>query len=268
MQDGSNSGQQSPEPGWVFRPNDPSIQSTPEPQPQVAPQQVVSPPTTTPVQPVSPRPLQTSPVANSVQSQQLPAQQIPQPTPKPITKPVVSAEPIPTLDSYTDSQQYSEANDSDYTPHVEWTASEYIASPKTTGWFMLLGISSVILAIAVYFLTSGDIVSSSVIVIIAVILGIFSARQPKVLNYAIDSSGFHIGDKFYPYGTFKSFSVVEEGNGLGYISLLPLRRFMPPLVIHYDPNDEEAIANTLLEYLPFEDHKPDMVDSLLKRFRL
>jgi hypothetical protein len=82
----------------------------------------------------------------------------------------------------------------------------------------------------------------------------------------VDNSGIHIGAKFYPYVSFKSFSVAQE-HAIGYISLMPLKRFMPPLVVHYAPEDEDRIANTLADYLPYEDHKTDMVDNFTRRIR-
>lgn len=149
---------------------------------------------------------------------------------------------------------------------VSWTASEYQANPKSAGWFGSLALASVLLAVIIYFITS-DIVPTVVIGLMGIIIGIFAARQPHVLDYHLDNLGIYIGSRFYPYSTFKSFSVATD-QAMGYISLMPLRRFMPPITIHYDPADEDKIADTLADYLPFEEHKRDMVDSLTRRFRL
>ncbi len=150
-------------------------------------------------------------------------------------------------------------------PHIEWTASEYAANPKSTGWFMMLVLASFLTAAVIYFVTR-DVVSTGVIALLGVIIGVFAARQPRVLTYGIDNKGIHIEQKLYPYGTFKTFSVADN-QPVHYLSLTPLRRFMPPLVIHYDPEDEEKIVNTLAEYLPYQEYKRDVVDSLTRRFR-
>lgn len=149
--------------------------------------------------------------------------------------------------------------------HVEWTASEYLANPKTAGWFGLLAFGSILLAVVAYIVTS-DWVSASVIAVLGVLVGVFAARQPQTLTYRIDNKGLSIGTKFYPYEMFKSFSIAQE-HAMGFISLLPLKRFMPPLAVHYDPADEDRIAQTLAEYLPYEDHKQDVVDSISRRMR-
>jgi hypothetical protein len=148
---------------------------------------------------------------------------------------------------------------------IEWTASEYIANPKNARWYSLLVIGSVLLAVVVYLVTK-DVISTSVIVILGIIVGVFAARQPKTLHYQLDTSGLQIGEKFYPYEMFKSFSIAQE-HAIGFISLLPLKRFMPPIIIHYDPEDEGRIADTLADFLPYEEHKADVVDSLTRRFR-
>src|SRR5690606_15041334 len=103
----------------------------------------------------------------------------------------------PQFVSQADEQQsapvYTGTSDS---PHIEWTASEYIANPKSAGWFSVLAIGSIVFAVAMYFLTE-DLISTIVIGLLGIIVGIFAARQPQVLRYAISSRGIHIGDRFY-----------------------------------------------------------------------
>ena len=148
---------------------------------------------------------------------------------------------------------------------VSWSASEYIANPKNTNWFAMLAASSLVLTVIVYFLTK-DIVSVVVIIMLGIIVGIFAARQPQVLEYNINSTGIMMGPRFYPFESFKSFSVADEGP-LSHISLLPLKRFMPPIALHYAPDDEEKIINALADYLPYEEHKRDIVENFSRRVR-
>lgn len=258
MQNEPNLDQGGSGPGTVFRPN----QQSPEL------------PSVTPVTQPSPV-MQSIPQPASQSTESIISQVAPPPAVGSVPQVSPSFAPEPAYQQQMDNDSVtSVANELQGTalmdataPHVEWSASEYLANPKSGGWFVLLGLGLLLTAAAVYFVTGGDIVSTAVIVIIGILFGIFSGRQPQVLNYAIDNAGFHIGQKFYPYGSFKSFSVVHDGSAMGYISLMPLRRFMPPLIIHYDPNDEARIADTLSEYLPYEEHKVDIVDSITKRIR-
>jgi len=153
-------------------------------------------------------------------------------------------------------------------PHaadVSWSASEYVASPKNTSWFAMLAAASIALAVIVYFITS-DVVSTGVIIVLAIIVGVFAARQPRVLEYQLNNQGIHMGQRFYSYNSFKSFSTVSEG-AFNHVSLLPLKRFMPPLAIHYPPEEEDKIIDMLADYLPYEEHKRDPIENFSRRVR-
>lgn len=149
---------------------------------------------------------------------------------------------------------------------VEWTASEYIAHHKTPGWFVMVGVATSALAILVYFISRGDIISTFMMIVVGVVFGVIGGRVPRVLEYSIDDSGIRIGPKFYTYGDFKSFAIQDEG-AISSISLLPLKRFMPSISIYYAPEDEEKIINVLSLGLPIEHREQDALDRLMRRLR-
>ena len=151
------------------------------------------------------------------------------------------------------------------TASVAWSASEFIAHHKSASWYIGLAVAALIVA-AVIFLLTHDKISTGVIVLAAVVLGIFGARKPRVLNYKLDGAGLNIGQKFYDYNLFKSFAVIEEG-AFSSIILMPMKRFMPSLSLYYAPDDENKIVDILAERLPFENRKQDAVDSFMRRIR-
>lgn len=155
------------------------------------------------------------------------------------------------------------------TPHpsgsVSWTASEYVAHHKSILWFIALGLVVAGLALGIYFVTE-EIINGIVIVVIGLSFGVFGARQPKVLEYALDEKGLHISGKLYPYDRIKSFAIIDEG-AISSILLMPLQRFMPPLSIYYDHDDETKIINVISSYIPHEEHEPDFVDRLMSKIR-
>jgi hypothetical protein len=148
---------------------------------------------------------------------------------------------------------------------ISWTASEYIAHHKSGAWYALLALIAVVVAATDYLLFK-DKVSTGVIVICAVIFGILAASKPRELTYQLDPSGLTIGQRHFPYGEFKSFSVVPEGAFM-CIVFMPLRRFMPLITVYYDPSDEERIMDILETELPFDTHHYDPIDQLLRRIR-
>lgn len=148
---------------------------------------------------------------------------------------------------------------------VAWTASEYIAHEKSGSWYMLLSVTVIGFAAAVWLLTR-ELVSPVVIVVMGLAFGTFAARKPQVLTYELTNSALRVGERTYPYSLFKSFTIVEEG-AIHSIMLMPLQRFMPPLSVYYDPADEEKIADALQSYLPYEDRRQDVVDRIMRKIR-
>lgn len=149
---------------------------------------------------------------------------------------------------------------------VSWTASEFIAHAKSAGWYMVLIVVAVAGAVLAYVLTKGEIFTPIVILIVAILFGVMAARKPRELPYSIDSKGIHIGQKSYPFASFKSFSVVQE-EGVESIWLLPLQRFAPGLSIYFDPVDKDKILTILDDYLPVEEKQLDYVDRLMHKIR-
>jgi hypothetical protein len=164
-----------------------------------------------------------------------------------------------------ESNPTASANSKGKPSEVSWTASEFIAHHKSTGWYLRLGAAGILAAAIVYIFTR-DLISSGMILIAMVALGAFAGRKPRALQYRIDNFGIQVGEKTYPYHDFKSFSVIDEG-AMSSVSLLPMKRFLPPLSIYYDPQDETKIVTMLSAELPFEEGQKDAIDRLMHRIR-
>lgn len=150
-------------------------------------------------------------------------------------------------------------------PEVEWTASEYIAHEKNIGWYMLATLVLVAVGALIYLITR-DLISPIVIFIMGMAFVAFAARKPRVLSYAISNTGVIISQKHYPFNTFKTFSIIEEG-AVRSILLMPLRRFNLPIYIYYEPSDEPKIIEALSAHLPREDIRMNPVDNLMRKIR-
>ena len=215
---------------------------------------------------------QTAPERQEFAEQPSPAPQNQQPQPvalEPQAPEPAQEPPQQPASGWNFTAEESESfNDGDFTPQpadVTWTASEYIAHDKNFGWYVLVVMSSAVLAAMVYLITQ-DIISPIVIVTIGVAFAAFGARKPQVLEYTINSSGVHIGQRHYPYGMFRTFSIVEE-DATRSILLMPIQRFNLPISIYYDPADEEKIVEALGSRLPNEDRRPSPIDNLMRKIR-
>ena len=199
------------------------------------------------IQPVQDTPTpQVAPVAPAPVSQQQPSQ--PAWNPSSEEKPSTPAQPLSDDDS-----------------EVSWSASEFIAHDKTASWYIILFFSAVIVTAGTFLLTR-DYITSGMILVAALLFGIMGARKPRELDYRVSQDGIRMGNKFYSYGVFKSFSVMQE-EGIESIWFMPLKRFMPGLSIYFAPNDGQKIVDVLSDYLPFEARELDPVDKLMHRLR-
>lgn len=148
---------------------------------------------------------------------------------------------------------------------VSWSASEFIAHQKSSRWYLALALGAGVLAAAV-FLLFHDWITSGMIIIVAIVFGVLANRKPRTMQYQIDNSGIRVGQKMFTFSDFKYFTIIDEG-AISSITLAPLRRFMLPLTIYYDPKDEERITDVLNDYVPYEPNHNDVVDNLMRRIR-
>lgn len=150
-------------------------------------------------------------------------------------------------------------------PTVKWTASEYVAHDKNPLWYVLVVLASVAIAGIVYLITR-ELVSPVVVVILGISFAFFGARRPQVLEFAVTNTGVQIGQKHYPFGMFRTFSIIEE-DAVRSILLMPLQRFNLPISIYYDPADEQRIIEALSVHLPHEERDASPVDRFMRRIR-
>jgi hypothetical protein len=181
----------------------------------------------------------------------------PTPAPSPAAGPDAMSVSVPQANGFTPSDPA--LND------VTWTAAEFIEHEKSANWYGALAAVGVIIAALVYFLTK-DKISTAVVVVVLIGFGFYAARKPQTQEYRLSVGGIQIGSKVYNFHDFKAFSVVEDGAVISVI-LSPLRRFMPPLTIYVAPQVEEQVIDFLSAFMPFEQHRADAVDSLMRKIR-
>ena len=148
---------------------------------------------------------------------------------------------------------------------ITWTASEFIAHEKSPAWYARLALAGIILAAVIYFITK-DKITTGIVLLCAIALGVFAARKPNVQTYVLNEYGLKIGQRVYPFQGYKSFAIAEDG-AIASVVFMPLKRFMPALTVYLDPEMEEQVVDYLAQLLPFEEHHQDVVDSLMNRIR-
>jgi hypothetical protein len=150
-------------------------------------------------------------------------------------------------------------------PQITWTASEFIDHAKSADWYLALAVAAILGAAAIYVLFR-DLITTIVILVAALAFGLYGRRRPRQLEYSLTMQGLSIADKFFPYSSFRSFALMDEGH-FSSIAFLPLKRFGFLTTVYYDPQDEDAIINIISQHLPLEPRSADPVDRFMKRIR-
>jgi len=148
---------------------------------------------------------------------------------------------------------------------ISWTASEFIAHEKDARWYGMLALVACVLA-GLIFLITRDAISTFIVILGAVLFGIYAAREPRQLPYQLSDHGLRIGQRYFDLQQFRSFSVVPEG-AFSSIVLMPLKRFAPMTTIYYAPEDEDRIVDVLATQLPYVEHRHDLVERLMRQIR-
>lgn len=178
-----------------------------------------------------------------------PAADAPAPEPLPEVEPALAPPPPP---------KHPEIN-------IQWEASEFIQHSKSPLWFLAFAIFAAgILALGILVLKDWFVTIGFMFMLVAI--AVVAVRKPRVLKYALDDSGVHVGDKFFQYNQFHSFGLVQE-SGLWSVVFMPNARFSPTLSIYFDQEQGEEIVDALSQFLPMEEHKVDIVDKFSRKIR-
>jgi hypothetical protein len=149
---------------------------------------------------------------------------------------------------------------------VSWQAAEFIEHEHNSGWYTALFVGTILLAVLVY-LTTKDYFATGTIVAVGIIVAIYAGHKPGQAQYEITDSGLIVNGKNYPFSSFKSFTLLKEGE-LSSVNLFPLKRFMPPVSAYFEPKDESKIVDAIGNHLPYEERKMDSIDRLSRRLHL
>jgi hypothetical protein len=149
---------------------------------------------------------------------------------------------------------------------VSWTASEFIDHHKDAGWYLLLA-GAVLLLCALIFIFTKDIISVIAIAIAIVLYLIITSSKPRQRSYTMTQEGISIDEKFYPFNSFKSFILSQQG-AIGCVTFLPLKRLLPELEIYFALADAERIVGMLAGSLPNDQRKDRVIDRLIQKLHL
>lgn len=145
-----------------------------------------------------------------------------------------------------------------------WQASEFIHHQKTAGWYMILGLITVVLVLAA--IITQQWFSIAVFATMTAAVAVYASKEPRVLSYRLDSHGLSIDGKLTAYNRYKSYSVLKD-MGWHMIDLDPTQRFAPRVSIIFDSEDLAKITEILDTKMPRIDREPDWIERLTRSIR-
>ena len=183
----------------------------------------------------------------------------------PDTQPPMVEAPAPTEPAATDESVIDQsADDLEPMGGVSWEASQFVDHQRDMGWFIGVIIAGVVLIALSIWLQAWTFTALVVVMVGAVIF--LAIRPPQVMHYQLTGSGIHINDSQYRYNDFRAFGVVQE-DALYYISLIPVKRFMPAIEVYFPQEHGEQIVDMIGAHVPMQTIKPDFIDRVMRHLR-
>lgn len=151
-------------------------------------------------------------------------------------------------------------------PLFAWEGREYDHTPKSSDWYVALGILAIAGTVAAILFS--DYIIAVLIVVAAAALALHAAKVPPVHQFRLVEDGLMIGDEFHPYSRMESFSILEdrEDELPPLLSIKTHHWLSPHLVIPLEDVDGEAIYLHFLERVQEDEHPhtlPDLVAAWL-----
>lgn len=199
-----------------------------------------------------------------------------QPQPEPVLNQPPAPGPLPSApensppEQQLDGQQespvaYDTQADGHQMEAISWEASESVHHEKDTVWFIgVLVVAALLSMLSIFFIKSWTFTLLIVVMVIALV--VFAKRPPRLMQYQMTEHGIDVNGIHHSFREFRAFGVVQDGP-FYYVSLLPIKRFMPAMDVYFPEEHGEDIVDLLGSKIPIQTIKPDMLDMVTKRIR-
>ncbi len=198
----------------------------------------------------------------------------PQEAPQPVMQPETAmTTAVPELDQTPqESIPMQEADPSQDQPTelppiepVQWQAAEYLQHGKQPIWY--IGFAVVVIGLMAVAILMKSITFAILIPVMAAALLVYSHRPPRQLTYVVSEKGLYINEQLHPMGEFKTFGVMQDG-ALNSLSLIPVKRFRPSVVVYFPAEIGERLVDLLGAYLPMQEVHPDLFDRIVHKLHI
>lgn len=163
----------------------------------------------------------------------------------------------------TEEKQWAENTENEDKSLFDWEAADSFSVKKSPVWYIVLTAITLLVSSGIYLLTK-DKITTAVMLVSGLLIGIYGGKKPKVFKYQMSNFGFKINDRYYKFSSYRSFAIIQHGNGRSIV-LTPLGRLTPYMYIYFNKDVEDKLISKLNEVLPKEDRHSDIIDGLFRK---
>jgi hypothetical protein len=163
------------------------------------------------------------------------------------------------------NQQEEKTNFQSELINIEWQAPEFEKHEKGLIWFIILGISALIVFTIV--LIMKNFIFAILIVMMVFVIFIYALKEPRIITFKISAKGIDIGDKNHSFGELKSFWIFYEPPEIKELSVRSKKWITPLIKIPLDKQDPSLIRSALIKFIPEQMQEQSLIDILARNLR-
>lgn len=141
-----------------------------------------------------------------------------------------------------------------------WKAPEFEAYEKSTRWY-LIG-TAFISVIVIYALFTNSPIMAVTFILLGIVGFIHLQRDPRVIDFAITTTGVLADNQLYSYENIYSFWIFYEEPNIKIISLHTKASMLPYIHIPLHGEDPVALREILMTYIPEIKQDASLIDAL------
>jgi len=163
------------------------------------------------------------------------------------------------------NQQEEKINDQLELIDIQWQAPEFEKHEKGPAWFIILGISALIIFTIVILMK--NFIFAILIVMMVFVVYIYALKEPRLLIFKISGKGITIDDKIYSFDELKSFWIFYEPPETKELSVRSKKWLMPLIKIPIDKQDPNLIRSALIKFIPEQKQEQSLIDIIARSLR-
>lgn len=132
------------------------------------------------------------------------------------------------------------------------------------GWYVALWIIAA--GLAAVALITDSILMLVLVVVAALVVSLYGAKEPRILEFSLDEKSLRIDRKDYPLDTFSSFWIFEKKDHY-LLSLDARKAFQPNLKIIIPPDKVGLVRRALSETLEEKEQDESLIEEIADRLR-